>query len=146
MLEEMLRPLRRYADFSGRARRREYWLFILLNWLVFGAASGVGIAFGWKPWDANGPRLIPGANPPAIDWIMLGVWIVLTLAFLLPWLAVQVRRFHDRERSAWLLLWHLVPYFGTAVIIAYMLLPGDPDPNFYGPAPGDPLGTRLSHS
>lgn len=145
LLEEALKPWRRYADFSGRARRREYWLFILLSWLPFLAVGGVGYRLGWRPIINGHFHPFPGTHAPPVATATFALLMAMALAMTLPWLAVQTRRFHDREHSAWMLLWNLVPYIGWAVILYYMVLPGDPDRNFYGPAPNDPEGLRLRH-
>jgi uncharacterized membrane protein YhaH (DUF805 family) len=135
-MEDMFRPLRRYADFRGRARRREYWLFILLSWLVIATLAAAGLLAGWDRTTYESLarfQLPPGAG--LIDKILIGTILAVLAALLIPTLAVQVRRFHDRGRSAWMLLWTLIPYFGELVIFVHMALPGTEGPNRYGPDP-----------
>jgi uncharacterized membrane protein YhaH (DUF805 family) len=93
-----LRPLKRYAEFSGRSSRAELWWFVLgvfAFWIAamilgFAAVAGIG-ASGTQP-SAG----LLGAF--GITWLIL---MVAFLALLIPWLAVQVRRLHDIDRSGW---------------------------------------------
>ena len=136
VIEDMFRPLRRYADFRGRARRREYWLFIVLSWLIVGPVLGIGFALGWHPYDAKGEfNPIPPAGGSLLDMGCTAALVVVTLALFLPWLAVQVRRLHDSNRSGWNLLWNFVPYIGWLVLFFYMVVPGTEGPNRYGRDP-----------
>jgi uncharacterized membrane protein YhaH (DUF805 family) len=104
--------LRNYAVFHGRARRREYWMFALISFIV---------------------SLVLGI----IDYLMrtnvLGV--LYTLAILIPSLAVHVRRLHDTNRSAWWLLIGLIPLIGAIVLLVFTLMDSDPGDNDYGPNP-----------
>lgn len=133
--EDMFRPLKRYADFRGRARRREYWLFILLSWLLMAPVIALGLAVGWRPYDASGKFDPLPTGATMIEQIITGALIVIAFALLLPWLAVQVRRLHDTNRSAWLLVWNVVPYLGSLILFIYMVLPGTEGPNRYGTDP-----------
>ena len=138
--DDMFRPFRRYADFRGRASRREYWLFILFSWIVFGGIWGTGIALGWQPFDAVGKlRIVPEADAGGVDTAIFAALMLALAIFLLPTLAVQVRRFHDRDMSAWNLLWHLIPYIGELTIFWAMVRAGTLGPNRYGRDPTDPL-------
>ncbi|MDB5693339.1 MAG: hypothetical protein JWO81_2402 [Alphaproteobacteria bacterium] len=101
-MEYMFMPLKRYAEFSGRSRRMEYWmftLFLIVMWIVlFGlfmvmAGSALLSAAGGSPtgvFAAGGTAMILGL-------LILVVW----LALLIPSLAVGVRRLHDTDRSGW---------------------------------------------
>ncbi len=126
-MEWMLLPLRRYADFSGRSRRKEYWMFILLQILiiipvivmlgVLGALDGGGDEF-------SGPSLI--------FLIVIGLFF---LAMFIPSLAVQVRRFHDQDKSGWFVLLGFIPYVGSLIVFVFMCLDGTKGENQYGPDP-----------
>jgi uncharacterized membrane protein YhaH (DUF805 family) len=112
VMESYLKVLREYATFSGRARRREYWMFVLVNIIVAVALSLIdGVLF-------DGAMLLSG-----LYW----------LAILVPSLAVGVRRLHDTGRSGWWLLISLVPVVGGLVLFVFTVLDGDPGPNAYGP-------------
>jgi uncharacterized membrane protein YhaH (DUF805 family) len=113
-MEWMLLPLKRYADFSGRSSRKEYWMF-LLGYIL--AVIVVGILF-----------VI--ARP-------LGLLALVVLGFgaIIPSIAVQVRRFHDQDRSGWMALLALIPYIGGIVVLVFMCLPGTEGPNRFGENP-----------
>jgi uncharacterized membrane protein YhaH (DUF805 family) len=137
-MEWMLMPLRRYADFSGRSRRMEYWMFQLLNVLVM-LVAGALILSG-IPWDT-----FNDSQPGALLWvgvILLCLWL---LAVLIPGIAVTVRRLHDRDMSGWwylgFILAGLIPLVGWIASIAMlviMCLPGTSGSNRFGPDPLDP--------
>ncbi|MDQ1681675.1 MAG: hypothetical protein QOH99_216 [Frankiaceae bacterium] len=101
--------LQKYATFSGRARRPEYWYFFLFNF-VLGFVAG----------------LIDGRNSSVLQ-------IVIGLAFFLPSLAVGVRRLHDTGKSGWWILIGIIPILGWIAIIVFLCQPGTPAPNKYGP-------------
>lgn len=101
----------KYADFSGRARRSEYWFFYLFVFLIVVAGSIVDGIIGTTP----------------------VVQVVAVLAVLLPLLAALVRRLHDTGRSGWWALLGLVP-FGGLVILVFTVMDSGPD-NEYGPSP-----------
>ncbi|MXO74251.1 DUF805 domain-containing protein [Altererythrobacter aerius] len=139
----MILPFKRYAEFSGRSRRMEYWMFTLLNAIVMTVlivfALGAGGAAGVLEADASGD---PAAGLMALFGGMGLLIVVYGLAILIPSIAVTVRRLHDRDMSGW---WYLgaivggmIPYVGFLVSIAFlvlMALPGTPGPNRYGPDP-----------
>ena len=104
---------KKYAEFSGRARRKEYWMFILFNMLV---------AFGVNIVDA-----------------VLGMEGVLaagySLAALIPAWAVFTRRMHDIGKSGWWWLIGLVPIVGAIVLLVFMCKDSQPGDNAYGPNP-----------
>jgi uncharacterized membrane protein YhaH (DUF805 family) len=104
--------LTKYADFSGRARRSEYWWFFLANFIVSIVAAILDQAVGF----------------PLLQ-------IVLGLALLIPGIAVGVRRLHDTGRSGWWLLIAFVPFVGVIILVVLLCLDGQPGPNNYGPSP-----------
>ena len=127
-MEWMLMPLKRYADFSGRSRRKEYWMFTLGSVIVsvilygiIGASIGLG-----NPEDTGSLALMSGAG------IIL---LVFAVAIFIPSLAVQVRRFHDQDKSGWFILLNLVPYVGWIVVLVMMCIDGTRGPNRFGPDP-----------
>lgn len=110
-----LRPLKRFAEFSGRSSRAELWWFVLGMFLVsiaammlgFGALAGIGAS------HTQPSAGLVGAF--GITWLLL---VVAFLAFLIPWLAVQVRRLHDTDRSGWWLGGFYLLYLVYSVFIA----------------------------
>lgn len=134
-MEWMLLPLRRYADFQGRSRRLEYWMFTLgaSLLLVVAIIAFVVIAHAFAPEE----RLPDTSLNPAS--IALGLFILLFyMAIFVPSIAVQVRRFHDQDKSGWLILLGFIPYVGGLVLLVFMCLEGTHGPNRYGPDPKRP--------
>jgi uncharacterized membrane protein YhaH (DUF805 family) len=125
-MDWMLMPLRRYADFNGRSSRKEFWMFTLGVAILY----AIGAALIFAVIDFTG-----GPNT-AFSGLMI-VFAVLVLALIIPSLAVQIRRFHDQDKSGWFVLLGLIPYVGGIVVLVFMCLPGTRGTNEYGP---DPLG------
>ena len=123
-------PLRRYADFSGRSRRKEYWMF-MLGYIIAGAIIGFLYA------------MVGGMSeePSGAAMAVLGIGVILALALIIPSLAVQVRRFHDQDKSGWFVLLGFIPYLGGIIVLVFMCLPGTVGPNRFGP---DPKAENLS--
>ena len=111
--------LKKYAVFSGRARRKEYWMFILFN-LIFAFALSFIEAL------AGGPGILSS---------------LYTLAVLIPGIAVAVRRLHDTNRSGWWLLINLVPLIGAIILLVFMVSDSQLGENQYGPNPKAGIAT-----
>jgi len=110
--------LKKYADFSGRARRSEYWYFYLFNTLISFALGLVDGMMGF------------------IGEVGIGVLGGLyTLLVLIPSIAVGVRRLHDTNRSGWWLFIALIPLVGAIILLVYLVQDSDPGENQYGPNP-----------
>lgn len=107
-----LAVLKNYVGFSGRARRKEYWMFVLFNFLVAAVLTGVGMA---------------------IETTILTT--IYQLAVLIPSLAVSVRRLHDTGRSGWWLLLAFIPIVGAIILIVFLASDGETAPNKYGANP-----------
>ncbi len=116
--------LKQYATFEGRARRKEYWFFVLFYILVFLVLSAVD-------------GLIGTYNVDAGVGLLGGLYI---LATLIPSLAVMVRRLHDTDRSGWWVLIGLIPLLGNLVLLVFMCLDSQPGGNRFGPNPKGVLG------
>ena len=110
-----------YANFNGRARRKEYWMFSLF-FLLFALLAGFVI----------GILSAVGEMAAMIAIILTVVWY---LAHIVPSLAVTVRRLHDTGKSGWLYLLVLIPYIGGLIIFIFTVLDGDKGDNAYGPDP-----------
>ena len=114
-----LEVLRKYAVFSGRARRKEYWYFFLFYVLIFIVLAILDNATG-------------SFNAEAGVGILSGLF---SLAMLIPSISVGVRRLHDTDRSGWWLLISLIPLIGAIVLLVFMVLDAKPEDNEYGPPP-----------
>lgn len=110
--------LRNYVGFGGRARRKEFWMFILVN-IIFAFVLGVlDKMFGWQRAGGEG--------------ILTTIYAI--LVFLPSW-AVQFRRLHDTDRTAWWLLLLVIPVIGWLVIILFSCQDGTPGENRFGSDP-----------
>ena len=118
-----LKCLRQYADFSGRARRAEYWYFTLFN-AIF--AIAIGLVFG-----------ILGGIAGSELFVTMGTVCsyVYGLAVLIPGLAVCVRRLHDIGKSGWYYLLGLIPLVGAIILIVFFCTDSQPGANQWGPNP-----------
>jgi uncharacterized membrane protein YhaH (DUF805 family) len=112
--------LSKYVGFTGRARRSEYWWFFLFTILVSIVTAVLD--------NALGLNFVDGSSTGFIG-------TVVSLALLLPGLAVAVRRLHDTDRTGWWLLIALVPVVGAIVLIVFFVLDGTPGANRFGPSP-----------
>jgi len=119
----MTLPFMRYADFSGRSRRKEYWMFVLFNVLVVMVLLIVSGILG----------LLTGEEDIGVGAVV-ALLVVYSLATIVPSLAVKVRRLHDQNKSGWFVLLTLVP-FGGIVLLIFMVIEGTPGPNRFGPDP-----------
>lgn len=118
-MEWYIKVLSKYAVFVGRARRKEYWMFVLINALIV-------LVLGFVNWAM-------GADVPAIP-------TVYSLAVFLPSLAVTVRRLHDIDRSGWWVLLVFLPIVGAIVFLVFMATRGGEIPNRFGASPLDVVG------
>ncbi len=134
MLDWMLLPLKRYAKFGGRARPKEYWMYVLFIILcaiglsIVESALGLGESKDWayrKGW-AVGAGAYHNAGP------LVGLFY---LGTLIPSLSVGVRRLHDTDRSGWWLLLWLIPFIGWIILLVIMVSSGTRGPNRFGPDP-----------
>jgi uncharacterized membrane protein YhaH (DUF805 family) len=135
----MFEPLRKYADFQGRASRGEYWQFVLFLVLVHLAVTivggGGGFWFGMWGWGWGHHHYHHMWGNPFSGLVHLG-YLVFCLYVLIPSLAVAVRRLHDTDRSAWWLLLAIIPFFGELILLIFMILEGTRGANRFGPDPG----------
>ncbi|WP_417389077.1 DUF805 domain-containing protein [Gimesia sp.] len=113
-----LAVLKKYADFEGRARRKEYWMFILFNILISFVIGILGAIIG----ETGG----------LITVSLSGLY---SLFIFIPSIAVTVRRLHDTNRTGWWILISLIPFFGAIILFIFMILDSDPNANAYGENP-----------
>ncbi|AOI81142.1 MULTISPECIES: DUF805 domain-containing protein [Burkholderia] len=112
--------LNKYATFEGRARRAEYWYFALLTCVLSIVAQVVGAA---------------GHDAGLITLLLLVVLGLISLALIIPSIAVSVRRLHDTGRSGWFLLLALIPIVGGILLLVWMCSRGTEGPNRFGADP-----------
>lgn len=123
-MEWYAKVINQYTDFKGRARRKEYWMFILINAIFVLLISLTEVLIRGKSiFDAG------------ISGITLALLLFYGLFTLLPSIAVSIRRLHDSGRSGWWYLITVIPYVGIFVFVYFMVLDSEPDENKYGPNP-----------
>ena len=105
--------LKKYAVFSGRARRKEYWMFVLFSIIIYLVLYVLELLVG-------GPGIVA---------------FLYCLAVLLPSISVCVRRLHDIGRSGWWIFISLIPAIGAIILLIFMVLESKPGENKYGPNP-----------
>ncbi|MCM3702821.1 DUF805 domain-containing protein [Paenibacillus macerans] len=110
-----LNVLKNYVGFQGRARRKEFWMFALFNYIAVFVLVLVG-------------SFIHSSVGMILGYIYM-------LAVLLPSLAVGVRRLHDIGKSGWMILLGLIPFVGPIIILVFNCLDSEPGDNQYGPNP-----------
>jgi len=110
--------LKKYAVFNGRARRKEFWMFVLINLIVSIALSVVDGIIGTT--TATGMGILS---------------LIYALGVLLPSIGVSIRRLHDSGKSGWLLLLAFIPLIGVIILIVLYVLDSTPGDNKYGPNP-----------
>lgn len=156
-VDAVKRALRKYATFSGRASRSEFWwwtLFLNLALLVLaGLTAGVGVAT-----SPDG-----GDTPGAAGLVLVALLVLFALSVVVPQIAVTVRRLHDAGYSGWLYLLSLIPWVGGLILLVLAALPTSPagarfdkgayggaqaygqDPYGYPPYGQDPYGQSQYH-
>ena len=123
----MLLPLKRYAQFSGRSRRMEYWMFALFQILLVVA---VMVIVGVAALVADNSATVGG-----IVTLLLGLYCLFILGLIIPSLAVQVRRFHGIDMSGWSVFLGFIPIVGGIIVLVLLCKNGTPGDNRFGPNP-----------
>lgn len=117
-----------YANFKGRARREEYWMFVLFNCLFI-----IGVA------------MISGTLATLTDTeAFFGLYVIYLLGIIIPSIAVVVRRLHDVNKSGWFYFIALIPLIGSIWLLVLLLTEGDKGPNQYGPNPKNPNEIEIN--
>ena len=116
-----------YANFTGRARRKEYWMFALFNFIFAVVAMIVDNILGstFKFGEGYAQMSLP------YGWI----YILYLLGVIIPAFAVFVRRLHDVGKSGWWFLLVLLPIVGAVWLFVLVCTDGNPGDNIYGPSP-----------
>jgi uncharacterized membrane protein YhaH (DUF805 family) len=116
------RFFRKYATFTGRASRSEYWWWMLVNILVSTVLYVISLTLGTAGATVTETGSVPG--PGFVIGIVLS--IVWALAVLIPGLALTWRRLHDTNRSGAFYFLALIPFVGGIILLVFTLLPSDP--------------------
>jgi uncharacterized membrane protein YhaH (DUF805 family) len=115
-----------FLSFNGRLRRLHFWVGLIILWVVEAVIFGVLI----------GPAVMAGAASGAGPGPVGIIGYLLILALMWPALAIQVKRWHDRDKSGWWVLIAFVPIIGFFwMLIECGILDGTPGPNKFGPSP-----------
>jgi uncharacterized membrane protein YhaH (DUF805 family) len=123
-----LLALKRYADFSGRSRRKEFWYFMLFHFLIL---SAIIIIFA-------GPEAIlnddfdSSTDLGPVGNLVFGLYV---LGTFIPMVAVRIRRYHDINKSGAYFLVGIIPCLGYIWDIIMLTTEGDRNTNKYGPNP-----------
>ena len=118
-----LKCFNQYADFSGRARRTEYWMFILFNILFAFLAIFIGAFLGGALLGNEGASL------------GVGLYVLYLLVIIIPSLSVLVRRLHDTGNSGWMYFISFIPLIGFIWIFVLLVTDSQPGENKWGPNP-----------
>ena len=118
-----LKALENYTNFSGRSRRKEYWMFNLFNF-IFAVVTMIldnlfGLTFDLAPYGS--------------------IYALYALCVFIPSFAVSVRRLHDVGKSGWMILISIIPIVGAIWLLVLFLTDSDPDENEYGQNPKEEL-------
>jgi uncharacterized membrane protein YhaH (DUF805 family) len=114
-----LKVLKQYADFNGRARRKEYWMFVLFN-MIFAIVA----------------MILDNVLGIAMEGIGYGpLYGLYVLAIIIPSIAVGVRRLHDIGKSGWMYLITFIPLIGPFWLLLLMTTDSNPGENQYGENP-----------
>jgi uncharacterized membrane protein YhaH (DUF805 family)/cold shock CspA family protein len=119
-----------YVNFSGRARRKEFWGFCLFWMIGLVVAVGIGLSVDLSRGEG-------GADEPIVMLGLIGLFVLLTV---LPWIALIVRRLHDLGLTGWLAILCFLPYVGWLATLVFALIPTQAGDNKWGPMPA---GVRL---
>jgi uncharacterized membrane protein YhaH (DUF805 family) len=122
-----LTVMKKYADFSGRARRKEYWMFALFNMIFLIVIAILDNVLGttFKMETGYGSQALP------YGWL----YLIYAFAIIVPGLAVCVRRLHDLGKSGWMLLISFIPLIGGIWLLVLFCTAGNQGENKYGPDP-----------
>ncbi|HZZ37412.1 MAG TPA: DUF805 domain-containing protein [Caulobacteraceae bacterium] len=122
-----------FLSFNGRTRRLHFWIGLIILWVIEAVIFSVFLGGAIAAAAAGGG----GANGASAMFAGTGlIGCLLLLALVWPALAIQVKRWHDRDKSGWMVLINLIPLVGVLwTLIECGFLDGTPGPNKYGPSP-----------
>ena len=124
----MILPLKRYLDFSGRSRRKEYWMFFLFVMIGLVAMMLLDTALGLGGTATSSSEFGDGGASVSVNLTGGLLTLLFALLMFVPGLAVAVRRAHDQDKSGWFIL---IPVYNLIM----MFIEGTSGPNRFGPDP-----------
>ena len=139
-MNEYLKAYRNYAKFTGRSRRRDYWMFVLINTLISLGLQLIITVLGGNlldPTNTNSNTVSPFAL------VLTGLYAIYILATIVPNIAINVRRLHDVGYSGWFFLIALIPIVGPIVLIVFDATDSKPGANQWGANPKNQNATLL---
>jgi len=116
-----IQVLKKYAVFSGRARRKEIWYFVLISYIISTVLWWIDSLIGTYQIDNL--------------WTIYVLFSLYGLAVLLPSIGVSIRRLHDTGRSGWWIFIGLIPLIGAIILLVFFVTDSQPGTNQYGPSP-----------
>ena len=132
--------LKKYADFSGRSRRMEFWMFTLIStiiYFIFAVIDSIAklqlVVYEFVPIPTDPAAGTDAIQTPPIEFGILAS--IYWLAVLIPSISVTARRLHDIGRSGWWQLLNLICCVGWIVVFVFEVMPGTQGDNQYGPDP-----------
>lgn len=134
IIESVKTCFRKYATFTGRASRSEYWWWTLAIWIFF-----VLILVLFMPSASTLSSMESGAmldiDAQRQYMKFMSITGIVYLVILLPTIAVAVRRLHDINKSGWFLLISFIPIIGPLICLYWFICKGTQGDNQYGPDP-----------
>ncbi len=129
-MEYMFMPLKRYFDFSGRSRRKEYWMYAIMLSILFVLAMYLDVALNLGGSAVTTSEFGEGSADVSVQmtsfgYLTIGLWLLT----IIPGIALGVRRAHDNDKSGWFIL---IPIYGAIIVL---FLEGTRGPNRFGPDP-----------
>lgn len=127
-MNDFILPYKKYAQFTGRSDRREFWYFVIFYFVAAGILSivdstvfgGGRAVFGDSGFDVSSSGPLAG---------------IFAIGSFIPMLAVAIRRLHDTGKTGWWVLLGLIPLVGTIVLIVFYAQKGQPEANAHGEPP-----------
>jgi len=121
---------KRYAEFDGRARRSEYWYFLLFNMLTQLGILALGAVLGFIH--------------EYLSILAFGIFLLYAFGVIIPSIALIVRRLHDIGKSGWMYFLGLIPLAGPIILLVFFCTDSQPGTNQYGPNPKEVGSPNIS--
>ena len=121
-MENYIYVFKNFSNFTGRARRKEYWMFALFQFIIGLLLMAIIFSFGFN------------AEDPTLNFGVI-LYLLFALVSFLPGLAVAVRRLHDAGKSGWMYLIALIPFIGAIWLLVLLVMDSQPGTNKWGPNP-----------